>query len=102
MTTMDRNEFLRLGATLAAGMAANRVVATIDVAVPGQGGDIATGAGRVWVRHGFTLLSVLDPATNHVVGRFGPTAGSGGVRVADDLVWLTAHDIETVWVFRAR
>jgi YVTN family beta-propeller protein len=79
----------------------NQVVATIPVGVPESGGDIATGAGRVWVRTTTVLLSAIDPATNTVVERFGPPAGSGGVRVAGDTVWVTAHDIHTVWAMRS-
>lgn len=82
--------------------ATNKVVATIAADVAGGGGDIAAGAGRVWVRAGKTLLSSIDPATNKVVERFGPPAGSGAVRVVNDLVWVTAHDIQTVWVLRPR
>ena len=29
-----------------------------------------------------------------------PPAGSGAVRVAGDLVWVTAHDTHTVWVLK--
>jgi YVTN family beta-propeller protein len=79
----------------------NRVAATIGVGVPGNGGDIAAGAGRVFVRAGFVLLSVIDPASNKVVERFGPVSGSGGVRVSKNRVWVTAHDIQTVWVLDA-
>ena len=80
--------------------ASNSVVATIEADVAGLGGDIATGAGRVWVRATTILLSVIDPVTNRVTERFGPPAGSGAVRVANNLVWITAHDIQTVWVLR--
>lgn len=80
----------------------NRVVATIDVHMPGGGGDIAVGGGRVWVRGKGVLLAAIDPATNQVVEVLGPPAGSGAVRVADDLVWVTAHDTQTVWVLRHR
>lgn len=80
--------------------ATNKVVATIAADVPGGGGDIAAGAGRVWIRAGKTLLSAIDPATNRIVERFGPPSGSGAVRVANDLIWVTAHDIQTVWVLR--
>ena len=76
----------------------NRVAATINVGVPGNGGDISAGGGHVFVRAGFVLLSAIDPASNRVVERYGPVAGSGGVRVAGNRVWITAHDIETVWV----
>ena len=79
----------------------NRVAATIGVGVPGNGGDIAAGAGGVYVRAGFVLLSVINPTPNNVVERFGPVAGSGGVRVSGNRVWVTAHDIQTVWVLDA-
>ena len=82
--------------------ATNRVVATIHVTgADGTGGDITTGAGRVWVRATKTLLSTIDPRTNTVVEQFGPPAGSGGVCVADGFVWLTAHDSQAVWVLPA-
>ncbi len=80
--------------------ATNAVAATIDAGVPGTGGDIATGAGRVWVRAKAVLLSAIDPATNQVVERFGPPADSGAVRVAGPNVWVTDHDTNTVWVLK--
>ena len=81
--------------------ARNEAVMSIATGMAGSGGDIATGRGRVWVRGKSILLATIDPATNRVVEVFGPPAGSGAVRVAGDLVWLTAHDIQTVWVLRA-
>jgi virginiamycin B lyase len=76
----------------------NRLVATIRADVPGLGGDIAVGAGRVWVRATRTLLTVIDPETNSVVARYGPPSGSGAVRANAEVVWVTAHDIQAVWV----
>ena len=76
----------------------NTVVATITAGVEGAGGDIATGAGAVWVRAGKVLLSMIRPDINRVVERLGPPAGSGAVRVAGNFVWVTAHDIQTIWV----
>jgi streptogramin lyase len=73
----------------------------LPVGMYGGGGDIATGAGRVWVRGAQTLLARIDPATNRVDQVYGPSEGSGAVRVADDLVWVTAHDTKTVWVLDA-
>jgi DNA-binding beta-propeller fold protein YncE len=78
--------------------ATNTLAATIPTAVPGFGGDIATGAGRVWVRATRTLLQVIDPRQNAIVERYGPPAGSGAVRANGRHVWVTAHDIHTVWV----
>jgi DNA-binding beta-propeller fold protein YncE len=78
----------------------NAVTASIGTAMAGTGGDVATGGGRVWVRGKTMLLASIDAKTNALVEGFGPPAGSGAVRVAGDLVWVTAHDIQTVWVLR--
>jgi DNA-binding beta-propeller fold protein YncE len=80
--------------------ATNRQVATIDAGVPGGGGDIAAGANRVWIRASKILLQVVDPATNQIIARFGPPSGSGAVRASDAGVWITAHDIQKVWIIR--
>jgi virginiamycin B lyase len=80
----------------------NQPVASLQLGMPGGGGDIATGGGVVWVRGTKVLLVAIDPTTNRVKEVFGPPAGSGAVRVAGDLVWVTAHDIHTVWVLRPR
>ena len=79
----------------------NRTVASIPLGMAGGGGDIAAGGGRIWVRSKKVLLASIDPATNRVAEIFGPPAGSGAVRVAGDLVWVTAHDTKTVWVLQA-
>ena len=78
----------------------NRPVVTIPLGMDGGGGDIASGGGRVWIRGTKVLLASIDPATNTVTALYGPPAGSGAVRVAGDLVWVTAHDTNTVWVLR--
>ncbi|MBC7895196.1 MAG: YncE family protein [Cytophagaceae bacterium] len=80
----------------------NRVVATVGLptGMHGGGGDIAAGGGRVWVRTTRVLLAAIDPATNGIVDVYGPPSGSGAVRVAGDLVWVTAHDVSKVWVLR--
>lgn len=80
----------------------NLLDATIYVGVPGAGGDIATGAGRVWIRGTRTLLLSIDPLNNTIADRYGPPAGSGAVRVSgDNAVWVSAHDIHTVWILHA-
>jgi len=80
--------------------ATNRAVANVALGMEGGGGDIATGGGRVWIRGTKVLLASIDPMTNRVTTIYGPPAGSGAVRVAADLVWVTAHDTNTVWVLR--
>jgi DNA-binding beta-propeller fold protein YncE len=79
----------------------NRVATTIDAGVAGPGGDIAAGAGRVWVRAKGMLLQAIDPATNRIVDAYGPSAGSGAVRAGARFVWVTAHDVQKVWVLPA-
>jgi hydroxyacylglutathione hydrolase len=79
----------------------NKLVATIEGKVPGTGGDIATGNGRVWVRaiRG-RMLQSLNPMINEVEKVYGPLNGSGAVRVTNQQVWVTAHDVNKVWVIR--
>lgn len=78
----------------------NQAVAHLELGMEGGGGDIATGGGKVWIRGTKVLLASLDPVTNQVTTIYGPPAGSGAVRVAGDLVWVTAHDTKTVWALR--
>jgi len=73
------------------------VSATIDVGAPIHGGDIAIGGGSVWVRGGPELLARIDPTRNLVTERYGPAAGSGSVAADTAAVWVTAHDIATIW-----
>jgi DNA-binding beta-propeller fold protein YncE len=76
----------------------DQAIVTIPLGMEGGGGDIAIGGNRIWVRGTKVLLAAVDPNKNVVSDVFGPPAGSGAVRVADDLVWITAHDINTIWV----
>jgi virginiamycin B lyase len=77
--------------------ATDKVTATIDSGAQIYGGDIAVGGGGVWVRGGPELLARIDPASNLVIERYGPDAGSGSVAADDDAVWVTAHDVSTIW-----
>jgi virginiamycin B lyase len=74
-----------------------KVAATIPAEVVGPGGDITTGGGSVWVRGSGYLLTRIDPETNTLVERYGPASGSGAVIVGFGAVWISAHDVETVW-----
>jgi virginiamycin B lyase len=79
--------------------ATNTVASTIKVSSGRiSGGDIAAAADSVWVRVTDDALAVrIDPHTNAVVDRLGPSAGSGGVAIADASVWITAHDTQSIW-----
>ncbi|MGE5106539.1 MAG: hypothetical protein ACM3H8_03275 [Sphingobacteriales bacterium] len=77
----------------------NKVVSAIDTKVPGSGGDIAAGGGYVWVRSTKgRLLQAINPLSDSVETIYTPVAGSGAVRVSEKYVWVTAHDINTIWI----
>ena len=61
------------------------------------GGDLAVGGGYVWARISDALVAKIDPATNTVVARYGPPSGSGSVGADDRAVWISAHDVSSVW-----
>ena len=84
---------------VAGGPATNTVTATIMVSSgPISGGDIAASADAVWVRVTGDALAVrIDPHSNAVIHRLGPSAGSGGIAIADTSVWITAHDTQSIW-----
>jgi streptogramin lyase len=76
-----------------------KLQATIQTQSPGwaRGGDMAVGGGWVWVRRSDALLTRIDPKTNRVVQIYGPSSGSGSVVVGPGGVWVSAHDVKTVW-----
>lgn len=80
----------------------NTVIATIDARVPGTGGDIAVGGGLVWVRAKSRLLQTINTATNGIQIIYGPPSGSGAVRVTDHYAWISAHDINTIWIIKIK
>jgi hypothetical protein len=49
------------------------------------------------VRTSSELALRIDPATAAVTRRVGPAAGSGSVAIDGDSVWISAHDVTTVW-----
>lgn len=77
----------------------NKLIATINGEVPGPGGDIAVGANKVWVRaKKGTFLLTIDPNSNKVINRYLPLCGSGAVRVSNNYIWVSAHDVNSVWI----
>ena len=64
----------------------------------GAGGDLTFGEGSVWARGTAERLVVrIDPATNQVVGEWGPAAGPGAVAVGYGAIWISAYDKKKVW-----
>lgn len=80
----------------------NKVKAIINAGATGSGGDIATGAGKVWIRGNKTVfLLSIDPTKNVVDEKYGPISGSGAVRVSEDnTVWVSSHDVHKVWLIK--
>ena len=69
----------------------------IEAGVPGDGGDLTAGGGSVWAHGTGPLLTQIDARTNRVIKRYGPSSGSGAVIVGGGAVWVSAHDVKTVW-----
>jgi virginiamycin B lyase len=64
------------------------LLATIPAGIPGHGGEIAFGAGSVWVTVIEFPLTQIDPASNKVVAQW-RGAGGDSVRFGHGSVWLT-------------
>ena len=78
--------------------ATTRVVATVRVDEGFiDGGDITFGDGALWARVSDVLVSKIDPVSDQVVARYGPSSGSGGIAVDEDALWIAAHDVNSVW-----
>jgi streptogramin lyase len=80
--------------------AATGRTAQIAAGVRGEGGDLTVGGGSVWARGSDRLLTRIDPRRRKVVARYGPSSGSGAVIVGFGAVWISAHDVNTVWRLR--
>lgn len=75
--------------------ATNKVVATIAVGHGIGDGDIAVGAGSVWLSAPGTPLLRLEPRTNRVAQRF-TGDGGGAVAVAFGSVWVASGPAATL------
>ncbi len=62
-----------------------------------QGGDIAVGAGSVWLRGSAELVAQIDPGSDTVIARYGPALGSGSVDAGGGAVWISAHDVTSLF-----
>ena len=74
-------------------------VATIEVGVPGPGGEIAAGEGSVWVTADTIPVSRIDPLNNKVIQQF-VGAGGDAIEVGQGSVWLSNGRWNSVWRFR--
>jgi virginiamycin B lyase len=73
-----------------------KLTATIEVGIPGTGGEIAFGLGKVWATVFQIPISEIDPATNLVVRQW---VGNGGdsIRAAHGSIWLSNLREQNVW-----
>lgn len=69
--------------------ATNKVVATIQAGADAAGGELAAGAGSVWISAPGVPLIRIDPRTNRAVQRF-TGDGGGAVLVAHGSLWIAA------------
>jgi glyoxylase-like metal-dependent hydrolase (beta-lactamase superfamily II) len=73
-----------------------KLVATIEVGVPGGGGEIAFGFGHVWATVFEIPISEIDPATNQVVRQWkGP--GGDSIRIGHGSLWLSNLREQNLW-----
>jgi YVTN family beta-propeller protein len=73
-----------------------KVIASIQAGIPGAGGEIAFGLGRIWATVFQIPISEVDPDTNQVVRQW---VGQGGdsIRAGHGSVWLSNLRAHTIW-----
>jgi virginiamycin B lyase len=78
-----------------------KVIATVEVGIPGSGGEIAFGLGRVWATVFQIPISEINPDTNRVVRQW---VGDGGdsIRAGHGSVWLSNLRAHTIWRIDAK
>jgi virginiamycin B lyase len=78
-----------------------KLVATIQVGIPGTGGDLVYAEDHLWIASFGFPLSRVDPTTNKVTCQW---VGRGGdsLRYGHDAIWLTDYHRGLVWRFPIR
>jgi YVTN family beta-propeller protein len=73
-----------------------KVVAKIAVGIPGGGGEISAGGGKVWITVFQIPISVIDVKTDKVTHQY---AGAGGdaILYAHKSVWLSNLREQNIW-----
>ncbi len=76
----------------------NKVVKTLDLMVPGVGGEIAVGEGSVWVTMpGFPLARISPLADKEKVVQQFYGSGGGAIAIGASSVWLSNTPAGNVW-----
>ncbi|MDB5209624.1 MAG: hypothetical protein JWQ30_451 [Sediminibacterium sp.] len=87
----------------------NKMVAAIATQVPGGGGDIAAGSGKVWVVSMNTERPVqkIDQSSNQIETIFlqkapagKPFKVDGAVRFSENYIWISGYHSRTIWVLK--
>jgi virginiamycin B lyase len=73
-----------------------KVIATIEVGIPGDGGEIAFGLGRIWATVFQIPISEIDPQTNKVVRQWFVDGGDS-IRAGHGSVWLSNLRAHNIW-----
>ncbi len=75
----------------------NRVLATVDLGVPGEGGDLSIAEGFVWVGAEGVPLSQVDPKTNELLRQFVGGRKDDTLRVGFGSAWIVDEDNGEIW-----
>ena len=70
-----------------------KLIATIEAGLAGNGGDITTGGGYVWVTTPEVPLAQIDPKTNSLVGKFGTYGMGDAIRYGAESLWISGPSI---------
>jgi streptogramin lyase len=62
-----------------------------------HGGNLTVGDGFVWWRGTQALVAQVDPRSGEVVRRIGPGLGSGDASAGSGQLWITAHDVASIY-----
>lgn len=62
-----------------------------------EGGDLTVGEGYVWFRGSTQLVAQIDPKAGEVIRRIGKAAGSGSAAAGSGQLWISAHDVATIY-----
>lgn len=75
----------------------NRVLATIEVGVPGEGGDLTIAEDFVWVSAEGIPLSQIDPRTNRLRRQYVGGRKDDTLRVGFGAAWVVDEDNGEIW-----
>jgi streptogramin lyase len=75
----------------------NEFATSVPAGVPTPWGDIATGAGAVWVSVDGTPVTRIDPATRAVTHQFVGGSGADAIRYGFGSLWVSDHEHGMVW-----